>query len=1269
MVLWHLVLCDYGYFSDNNSLSKCIICILHIFRRIHVGASLMNTKQSAHYMGKDGSKVLQLNSAILLVLLLLASNLATLSQNSSELEEQLSPSSFVVTSKASGGDVDVPSWRVNDLWTYDGYMDVATLLANSGVSSNIQTLTGDLDMWVEDILFMTVENQSTLVYKVRSHALFEANGVSLDGQTGNLDVDYDQTDFIRVSDLATVEMTMDIDVTFTVFIFNVDVGQMIITNEYSPPREQYDFPLKVGESWTNSYTNAVTWAGDSDYFDIPDDTVNQATSGHAVVAYGNPNVPYGSGCAGSYNVTSYDSNGTPDGFQWWCPAVGNDAWRHIAVDLGLVIDFKLKSHTPQTRQINLDVELETPAWILDASRGAWVNVTNPAGLAVAGQALEWRYEASGVSHSLTTAANGSAFIEFNTGNATDPSPTNFDWASHGIIAWVSASNQVGVDTFTLDDSIITLDYRPNGQGVSVERTRDGTAVILNPAVGFNAVPGDSLVFSIPIENLGILAGPATELLVTGPDGTTSRASISGISGLGTGWAQASWVVPSTQAIGVVTISFEVDPDGLMTGDQNQSNNIDTFDMFIGTIPTADLIQPPATKTLTNIHFDGRNSADLDGGMPVCTFVVETSIATNETFEEEDCLLENMSWSDDGTYRVWLTVTDDENDQDSTVVDVEILNRAPWVNVSTQNSVLSIPVESSVILFATDSGDLDTLNNEAPVDFLWQFPTRSDGEAYECESGVQVSPTCEVTPMEEGIFTVQVMVQDDDGAVTTADFNLVVTNIAPSDAEMTMWDGDVEMTDDRIPAIWQVNEDQVVTLKGTVHDSLNDIDSLSWGWQPDRDIDPNWYVETIGETSAIDVSWNESGTHVIAMEVLDDDGESSNVVNGWVQVKNLPPEVQSFDNQMPVGEDREFSLTGVYNDTASDVESLEVCWDVDFEIDLDENGDAQDDCDFVGADITYHWSLPGNKTIRFHVTDNDGDSAFALVNITVVNLRPQAAVDAEKDIILVGEEWVVWTNETTDSESDMDQLIYSWDLDIFVDADDDGDPTNDLDMITANGEPLRYAFASEGVKNIRLTVSDESASSSVDMLVTVEPDVVGVKGWFSSNTAGVSNPVIILGLVLVALLVILGISTTVKKGRRSENEWLSGGPLYDETSPTAAPPTYAFEPVPEGSPPTLMQESPPAVGDGNIGTQVDQLFAPEPVLQDPPTETVQVLVPAFSTDISAMDDILLGQTQNPPVPATGLPAGWDMEQWNHYGAQWLIDNESTPTSTDNLDLDI
>ena len=27
---------------------------------------------------------------------------------------------------------------------------------------------------------------------------------------------------------------------------------------------------------------------------------------------------------------------------------------------------------------------------------------------------------------------------------------------------------------------------------------------------------------------------------------------------------------------------------------------------------------------------------------------------------------------------------------------------------------------------------------------------------------------------------------------------------------------------------------------------------------------------------------------------------------------------------------------------------------------------------------------------------------------------------------------------------------------------------------------------------------------------------------------------------------------------------------------------------------------------------------------------------------------------PAVPPEGIPAGWTMEQWNHYGQQWLVD---------------
>lgn len=32
---------------------------------------------------------------------------------------------------------------------------------------------------------------------------------------------------------------------------------------------------------------------------------------------------------------------------------------------------------------------------------------------------------------------------------------------------------------------------------------------------------------------------------------------------------------------------------------------------------------------------------------------------------------------------------------------------------------------------------------------------------------------------------------------------------------------------------------------------------------------------------------------------------------------------------------------------------------------------------------------------------------------------------------------------------------------------------------------------------------------------------------------------------------------------------------------------------------------------------------------------------------------------PPLPATGLPQGWTMEQWNYYGEQWLAANQPAP----------
>ena len=46
----------------------------------------------------------------------------------------------------TSGSVDTPSWKINDRWVYDGELDVYDFISGSGVSTNVNTLTGTLDV-------------------------------------------------------------------------------------------------------------------------------------------------------------------------------------------------------------------------------------------------------------------------------------------------------------------------------------------------------------------------------------------------------------------------------------------------------------------------------------------------------------------------------------------------------------------------------------------------------------------------------------------------------------------------------------------------------------------------------------------------------------------------------------------------------------------------------------------------------------------------------------------------------------------------------------------------------------------------------------------------------------------------------------------------------------------------------------------------------------------------------------------------------------------
>jgi len=1199
---------------------------------------------SGHPMG-DHSRLLPIS----LVLLLIFAILVPFSQQQTPPELE-SESSLSLVSTKSGTLIDVANWRIGDEWIYDAEFDVEELVVGGAPGSQVGMLTGQLTREVVDIRIDTIDNVSTLVYDLDSSGTFNYNGATIVASGfnvgGDLEVELEMEEVIRASDLGQITYNMYLDVDFNNIGFpaslvvgsSLDLATLSIDTDYSPPKEIYDFPMNVGEIWDTETTTSTVWSGEvyDNLFELPDDSEESTTERFEVVGSGDPGVSY-SGCSNSYNVTAYNaSSGNINGYRWWCENAQNDAWWHQSIDVGADIDFRLNQYNPVSRNHEIEVDLSFPAWPLDLDLGVWVNVTNSNGQPVANQDVEFAYEIEEDIRIVTTAANGSAYLQFDTGHELDSSPTNFDYASHGVIAWISSTDEIGVSTLTLDENLVEVDLAAVSSGVSVTRLRDGVSQQLNSLTGYYAIPGDELTFSVPVQNRGILSSPATILEIQAPDGSSSQVNVPSLSALGVFTADIAWTVPQSQAVGDIQVLFTVDPNQAVTQDADRSNNQGTFTLFVGRLPTATIANMIPKLTLETIVIDASMSVDSDGGSVLCLFEVELENGTTESHVAPSCLIEK-SWDDDGEYVVNLTVVDDENDVDRTSVLVVVNNRPAIVNLAFSDP--SVMVGQSVTFNAYDHSDIDTVTPEAPIDMLWLPPDAPNGEPYTCSQGL-ITQACTVIPEVEGQFTMSFRAVDDDFAVTTVSTSITVTNIAPYNGSIQLRDAATgELATQNAQGIWIVDEDQTIELLGFAEDSPNDLPTMRWEWQPDSQADPSWFETTQGPNSVVPVSWSTNGAHVIVMQAFDDDDETTGTISSYVLVNNVEPTIEAFENPLPLWEDQAVMFTAEYSDTSSDLDDLVACWDLDPFTNLDQDGSADDDCDISGPSINNHmWSDAGIYPAIFHVTDDDGSRTSQTVNFTVRNRAPTADIWVSKVGPKTGEMFGLSGNLSTDTPTDQPNLVYRWDLDTSVDSDGDTDPTNDIDEI---GMEIWVKFDKPGERGIRLMVSDEIDSDTKDYTITVMESDEGFFSFLGSGGGVVSTIVIILGLVLVGLLGIL--AWTSIRGRSVGDPWDQIAPMgmeIEQEAPMAAPPSDMFA-APAAQPAAAIQPTP----------------EPEPAVS----------------------------TGTPPVPAEGLPPGWTMEQWDHYGAQWLAQQATTqpapaanpvvenpfsaPTSAeDDLDLD-
>jgi hypothetical protein len=408
--------------------------------------------------------------------------------------------------------------------------------------------------------------------------------------------------------------------------------------------------------------------------------------------------------------------------------------------------------------------------------------------------------------------------------------------------------------------------------------------------------------------------------------------------------------------------------------------------------------------------------------------------------------------------------------------------------------------------------------------------------------------------------------------------------------------------------WHVDEDQMVNVRGQAQDSLDDIDDLTHTWWPD-DAQPSLIRVFDGRTSEYDMVWYEAGLHKMRLEVTDTEGASSGVEERWVSVNNVPPVIEPLASTLPIAEGQSISVSGSSTDTPSDRASLIRCWDIDPSMDSDDFGSADDDCDVIGDNLTISWNRSGTHKLVYHVTDDDGAHTSEVLEVMVLNTPP--IVRTAPFSCRAYEACLLDASATLDALNDVEDLTVVWDIDVNVDSNEDGIPDNDADLI---GKSVTYTFRSDGVQSVKVMAWDEDPErpgTKVVSFAVLPADRTALENLGASLVGEEAKPIAQLGLLAALLLVVVFI--TRRKSRPEENS------VWDEVTGTLA--LSAFDERDE-----KIEEKRPE------GPPPDYLF--EQSLQQAPNQSTAL------------------PQRGPPLPESGLPEGWTMEQWEHYGHQWL-----------------
>jgi len=379
-----------------------------------------------------------------------------------------------------------------------------------------------------------------------------------------------------------------------------------------------------------------------------------------------------------------------------------------------------------------------------------------------------------------------------------------------------------------------------------------------------------------------------------------------------------------------------------------------------------------------ITFNASASYDPDG--TITSYFWNLGDGTNATG-----ISTSHAYSENGTYTVTLTITDNEGATGSTSAAKTILNRSP-VAVFTESAETGY------------TGELFTFNASAShdpdgfiVNYFWNFGDGTNA------TGV----IAEHTYGEDGGYIVTLIVTDNDGSTGTASAAKTVLNRPPvavfAESAETGYTGE----------LFTFNASTSYDVDGSVVD----------------------YFWDFGDgTNATGVvashAYADNGTYTVTLTVTDDDGSTASA-SATKNVLNRPPVAVFTESaeQVLTGETITFNASASFDPDGSVTSYF---WDF---------GDGTNT---TGVSVGHAYAEDGNYIVTLTVTDNDGSTASTSAVKNVMNRPPVAAFAESAETGYTGELFAF--NASASYDIDGSVVDYFWDF---------GDGTNASGMIVTH----------------------------------------------------------------------------------------------------------------------------------------------------------------------------------------------------------------------------